>query len=30
MSRLRSGGGKEMTEDAIIKGLNWLKNNSRQ
>ena len=26
MSRLRSGGGKEITEDAIIRGLNWLKN----
>ena len=27
MARLRSGGGKEITEDAIMKGLNWLKNN---
>ena len=27
MARLRSGGGKDITEDAIMKGLNWLKNN---
>jgi len=27
MARLRSGGGKEITENAIIKGLTWLKNN---
>ena len=25
MERLKSGGGKEMTEKAIVKGLNWLK-----
>ncbi len=26
VERLRSGGGKDMTEAAIVKGLNWLKN----
>ena len=25
VERLRSGGGRDMTEDAIVKGLNWLK-----
>ena len=25
VERLRSGGGKDMTEQAIVKGLNWLK-----
>tara|TARA_B100002019_G_scaffold120258_1_gene103257 strand:+ start:11590 stop:13191 length:1602 start_codon:yes stop_codon:yes gene_type:complete len=25
VERLRSGGGKDMTEDAIVRGLNWLK-----
>ena len=27
IGRLRQGGGKDMTEAAIMKGLNWLKNN---
>ena len=27
VARLRSGGGKDMTEAAIIRGLNWLKDN---
>jgi hypothetical protein len=27
LARLREGGGKEITEDAIVKGLMWLKNN---
>ena len=26
VERLRSGGGKDMTEEAIVRGLNWLKN----